>query len=110
MRYLLLLHGPDARAGEAGLEDELAFLARFEDELAMSAELEWGEVLAAPERAVVVTPDGADGATPTVPPIARILAMRVSGEDRARELAACLASGTGATIELRECLPGAQRP
>lgn len=116
MRFLLLHHESEAelaaRPAEA-VESALAFMLRFEDELASRSELEWSEVLGSDERAEFVTPGGqvelgqAPGGAPL---LRRVWAVRVDSEERARYLAGELADGIAARIELRECLPGAQRP
>lgn len=131
MRYLLLHHESEtdlaARPAEE-IESAVAFAARFEDELAARSELEWGEVLGSDEAAVVVSPGGTvepagigSGSVPgsvsgsasgsgSAPLLRRAWAIRVDDEARARELAADLADGIAARIELRECLSGSQRP
>ncbi|MBK0421866.1 hypothetical protein JD292_07240 [Leucobacter sp. CSA2] len=126
MRFLLLHHETEedlaARPAEE-VESAVAFAARFEDELAARSELEWGEVLGADEAAIVVSPGGSvepasagPGAVRTgsgagsAPLLRRVWAVRVADEARARELAADLADGIAARIELRECLPASQRP
>lgn len=115
MRYMLLLHGRTAefhqRAAEE-LEAALGFLVRFEDELAGRSELEWTEVLDADTQAEVVGPDRAvrKGVANADAPLMRVWVVRVPDQARAWELAGALAEGIGMPIEVRECLPGAQRP
>lgn len=119
MRYLLLHHETEAelaaRPAEE-IESAVAFAARFEDELASRSELEWGEVLGSDESAIVVSPGGTVEPASGVPGSAgapllrRVWAIRVDDEARARELAADLADGIAARIEVRECLAGSQRP
>lgn len=116
MRYMLLLHGREEDVHEARperVEETAAFLARFEDELVSRSELDWAEVLGSEVHAEVVEPGGrvrpgwcnASGL-----PLARLWAIRVADPERAGELAAQLAAGTGSPVEVRECMPGAQRP
>lgn len=116
MRFLLLHRESEADLAERpaeAIESSVAFLARFEDELAMRSELEWSEVLGSDDLAEIVSPGGqvdealAAGAGPL---LRRVWAVRVASEERARELAGELADGIAARIELRACLPGAQRP
>ncbi len=115
MRYMLLLHGKAAEFHQRDterLEEALGFLVRFEDDLAARSELEWTEVLDAETQAEVVGPDrevrrGTEGSDA---PLARVWVVRVPDQARAWELAGALAEGIGMPIEVRECLPGAQRP
>ncbi|RGE20774.1 YciI family protein [Leucobacter sp. wl10] len=115
MRYMLLLHGREAefqRRTPDRREAAVAFLARFEDELAVGSELEWTEVLDDEEHAVLVGPGGtgegwfnSEGS-----PLQRAWVVRVQDRERALELAARLARGVDSPVEVRKCLPGAQRP
>ena len=116
MRYLLSWHIHESELhgrSPEWREEVAASLAVFEDELATSSELEWIEVLGPESQAVVVGPgavvrDGvynSDGK-----PAARIWAVRVTSKDRAVELAAKLAGELDTWVEVRECMPGAQRP
>ncbi|WP_449283382.1 hypothetical protein [Leucobacter sp.] len=115
MRYMLLLHGGAAefhqRAAET-LEAALGFLVRFEDELAGRSELEWTEVLDTETQAEVVGTDREvrRGTASADAPLMRVWVVRVPDQARAWELAGALAEGIGMPIEVRECLPGAQRP
>lgn len=116
MRYLLLLHASESELRErppAWREEVVAFLGRFEDELLAHSELEWSEALDTDVNAYVVGPGGDarqgwfnDGATP----LRRIWAVRVPTEERVREIAGLLAGELDTWVEVRECLPGAQRP
>lgn len=113
MRYLLLvqdaLPDEDAERAAARVELDVAFAARFEDELLAASELEWGEVLGPVSRSRVVGPDGeawAGGVTG----VSRVWAVRVGTVERAHDLAERIASGLGVNVEVRECLVGAQRP
>lgn len=119
MRYLLLHHETEADLAARSpdeVESAVAFAARFEDELASRSELEWGEVLGSDESAVVVSPGGtidpasSASGSGSAPLLRRVWAIRVEDEARARELAADLADGIAARIEVRECLSGSQRP
>lgn len=115
MRYMLLLHGRAAKFHHRdadALEAALAFLVRFEDELAGRSELEWTEVLDDEAQAEVVGPDRAvrKGAVHAEGPLMRVWVVRVPDQARAWDLAGALAEGVGMPIEVRECLPGAQRP
>lgn len=116
MRYLLLLRGAEAefvdRPQEA-LESEVAFLSRFEDELAVSSELEWSEVLGSDAQVEFVSPGGLEESErpqSAGAPLRRIWAIRVENEARALALAGELADGVAARIEVRECLASSQRP
>ncbi|XPP27238.1 MAG: hypothetical protein ACNYNX_03380 [Leucobacter sp.] len=116
MRYMLLLHGREEEVHAAPperVEEITAFLARFEDELMSGSELDWTEVLASEVNALVVGPDGAARETwlnAEGLPLERVWVVRVADPDRAGAIAASLAAGVGAPVELRECLPSAQRP
>lgn len=116
MRYMLLLHGreEDVHATPPErVEEVAAFLARFEDELTSGSELDWTEVLASEVHAVVVEPGGAAREAwlnAVGLPLERVWVVRVSDPERAHEIAAALAAGVGAPVEVRECLPSAQRP
>ncbi len=116
MRYMLLLHGREEDVHVTSperVEEIAAFLARFDDELMSGSELDWTEGLASEVGALVVDPDGdsreawlnAGGL-----PLERVWVVRVPDAGRARAIAARLASGVGAAVEVRECLPSAQRP
>lgn len=116
MRYMLLLHFSESDLDERTpewVEEAVGFLSRFEDELAVRSELEWAEVLASEAHAELVGPGGerrlgrfnAEGA-----PLGRLWVVRVDDEARVRELAGLLAGELDAWIEVRECLPGSQRP
>lgn len=116
MRYFLSWHTRQAEQQErspAWREETAAFLARFEDELYASSELDWVEVLNPESQAIVVGPGKEvrsgfynEGGKPS----ARIWVVRVTDRDRAVEIAAKLAGQLDTWIEVRECLPGAQRP
>ena len=116
MRYMLLAHGLEAalvERGPAWVEEVVAFLARFEDELSSNSELEWTEALDDEEHAEVVGPGGEvrpgwynEGGKP----LRRLWAVRVPDRDRARELAGQLAGELDTWVEIRACLPTAQRP
>lgn len=116
MRYLLSWHIREAELRQrspAWREEIIAFLAQFEDQLFVSAELDWVEVLDPESQAIVVGP-GAEirpgfynaGGKPS----SRVWAVRVANRQRAVELAAQLAGQVDTWIEVRECLEGAQRP
>lgn len=116
MRYLMSWHIHESELHERSpewREEVTAFLAEFEGDLLTSSELEWVEVLGPESQAVVVGPgavirDGVynlDGK-----PAARVWAVRVSNKDRAVELAATLAGELDTWVEVRECMPGSQRP
>lgn len=116
MRYMLLLHGVETefrdRTPEQA-EEVIGFLSRFEDELASRSELEWTEVLDDSRHADLVDPEGgarpgwfnADGA-----PLERLWVVRVADQSRAQDLAGLLAAELGTPVEVRECMPTAQRP
>jgi len=116
MRYLLSWHIRESELrgrSPAWREEVVAFLAKFEDELFTSSELDWVEVLDPESRAIVVGPGAEvrqgfynEGGKPS----ARIWGIRVASRDRAVEIAAILAGQLDTWIEVRECLPGAQRP
>ena len=116
MRFLLLHHESELEAADRpaeAIESALAFLTRFEDELATRSELEWSEVLGPDSGAEFFIPGGQVEAGPGEGGgqlLRRVWAVRVASEARARELAGELADGIAARIELRECLPGSQRP
>lgn len=116
MRYMLLLHGREESVHTTPpeqVEEIAAFLARFDDELMMNSELDWTEVLASEINAETVDPAGVvrpTWANAASQPLERIWVVRVADEARAHEIAAALAAGTRAVIEMRECLPSAQRP
>lgn len=116
MRYLLSWHIREsellARSPE-WREEIAAFLAEFEDALLAESELDWVEVLDPESQAVVVGPGGEtrdgfynEGGKPS----ARVWAVRVRNRERALEIAARLAGQLDTWIEVRECMPGAQRP
>lgn len=116
MQYLLTWHIREEDLIEQTPERReriIAALAVFENELDLSSELAWVGVLAPESQAVVVSPNGSvrdgiynSGGTPT----SRVWQVRVESEERALTLAARLADALDAGIEVRECLPGAQRP
>ena len=116
MRYLLSWHIREEEMinrSPAWREEIVAFLARFEDELFTHSELDWVEVLDPESQAIVVGPGGDvragfynEGGKPS----ARVWAIRVESKERAREIAATFAGQLDTWIEVRECLPGAQRP
>jgi len=116
MRYLLSWHIREAELHDrpsAWREEVVAFLARFEDELFVSSELDWVEVLDPESQAIVVGPGGDvragyynEGGKPS----ARVWAIRVETRERAREVAATFAGQLDTWIEVRESMPGAQRP
>lgn len=116
MRYMLLLHSREEdvhTASPDSVEDATAFLARFEDELVSRSELDWSEVLGSEVHAEVIDPGGrvrSGWCNPDGLPLARLWAIRVADPERARELAAQLAAATNYAVELRECMPTAQRP
>ncbi|MFT4233135.1 MAG: hypothetical protein QM606_10230 [Leucobacter sp.] len=116
MRYMLLLHGRVAELHDRPadrLEEVLGFLVRFEDELAISSELEWTEVLDAEDQAEVVGPDREvrkGWANAGAAPLMRAWVVRVRDQARAWELAGALAEALEMPVEVRECLPGSQRP
>ncbi|KAF5290532.1 hypothetical protein FQR65_LT20631 [Abscondita terminalis] len=116
MRYMMLLHGTEAEfqgRGSEWIEESVKFLARFEDDLASRSELEWTEVLGSAAHAETVGPDGEPRTAwfnAAAVPVLRVWVVRVPHHERARELAGSLAAGLGASIEVRECLSGAQRP
>ena len=116
MRYFLSWHIREAELHDrspAWREEVVAFLARYEDELFVSSELDWVEVLDPETQAVVVGP-GAEvrsgfynaGGKPS----ARIWTIRVASRERAIEIAAKFAGQLDTWIEVRKCLPSAQRP
>ncbi|GAB2548647.1 hypothetical protein [Leucobacter ruminantium] len=116
MRYMLLAHGLESALIERGpvwVEEVVSFLARFEDELAGNSELEWTEALDGDEHAVVVGPGGETREgwyNREGEPLRRLWVVRVPDRDRARELAGLLAGELDTWVEVRECLPTAQRP
>ncbi len=116
MRYMLLAHGTNAAfiaRGPAWVEEVVGFLARFEDDLAATSELEWTEVLDDDELAEVVGPGGESRAgwyNEAGKPLRRVWAVKVDTHARARELAGLLAGELDTWVEVRRCLPGAQRP
>lgn len=116
MRYFLSWHLKETEQRQrspAWREETTAFLARFEDELFATAELDWVEVLNPESQAIVVGPDQEirngfynAGGKPSV----RVWVIRVTNRDRAVEIAAKFAGQLDTWIEVRECLEGAQRP
>lgn len=116
MRYLLSWHIREAEMHDrspAWREEVVAFLARFEDELFANSELDWVEVLDPESQAIVVGPGGEvrdgfynEGGKPS----ARVWAIRVASRERVVEIAAKFAGQLDTWIEVRESLPGAQRP
>lgn len=116
MRYILSWHIRELEMRDrspAWREEVVAFLAQFEDELFTNSELDWVEVLDPESQAIVVGPGGEvragfynEGGKPS----ARIWAIRVESQERAREIAAKFAGQLDTWIEVRESLPGAQRP
>ncbi|WP_233615154.1 hypothetical protein [Leucobacter chromiisoli] len=116
MRYMLLLHGRESEVWgrtPEWVEEATAFLARFDDELASRSELEWTEVLDSDAHASLVGPGqetrpgwfNAQG-----DPLARLWVVRVADAARAAELASQIAGELDTWVEVRECLPSAQRP
>ncbi|MBL3688147.1 hypothetical protein D3248_14465 [Leucobacter zeae] len=116
MRFMLMLHGTDAEYRSKPpewVEEVVGFLTSFEDGLATRSELEWTEVLGPDARAEVVGPGGATREgwyDEQGEPLRRIWVIRVPDRERAVELAELLAGELDAWVEVRECLPGAQRP
>lgn len=116
MRYFLSWHIKEAEQRErppAWREETTAFLARFEDELYASSELDWVEVLNPESQAIVVGPGEEirpgfynEGGKPS----ARIWVIRVTDQQRAVQIAAKLAGQLDTWIEVREILPDAMRP
>lgn len=116
MRYMLLLHWKEAdlhvRSPEWA-EEAVAFLARFDDELATNSELEWTEVLASEVNAIHVGPGEVSRPgwyNSSGKPLSRVWVVRVESSERVVELAGQLAGELDTWIEVRECLPSAQRP
>lgn len=112
MRYLLLTSEHTSLTGDADqIEKVVAFCRQLEDELALSSELEWYEVLAPPPLTHIVGPDGPASDTPPGDwAITRVWAVRVANPVRVHELATRIARVLDARVEVRECLVGAQRP
>ncbi|SEC55964.1 hypothetical protein SAMN04489806_3216 [Paramicrobacterium humi] len=115
MRYLLLLHsrGPELRDhSPEWMEEATAFLARFDDELAMRSELEWSEVLAPASRGRIIGADGTEttAESDAAAPVTRVWVVRVADAARALALGGELARRLGARVDVRECLPSAQMP
>lgn len=116
MRYILSWHIREAEQQArtpAWREETAAFLAQFEDELFVNSELDWVEVLGPESQAIVVGPgqeirEGFYNAGGK--PSARVWAIRVTDRARAVEIAAKFAGQLDTWIEVRESLPGAQRP
>lgn len=116
MRYLLSWHIRESEMRDrspAWREEAVAFLARFEDELFVTSELDWVEVLDPESHAVVVGPGAEvrngfynEGGKPS----ARVWGIRVASRERAIEIATTIAGQLDTWIEVRESLPGAQRP
>jgi len=116
MRYILSWHIRESELrgrSPAWREETAAFLARFEDELFASSELDWVEVLDPESHAIVVGPGAEvrngfynEGGKPS----ARFWAIRVASRQRAIDIASTFAGQLDTWIEVRECLPGAQRP
>lgn len=116
MRYMLSWHIREAEQqarSPAWREETAAFLAQFEDELFVNSELDWVEVLGPESQAIVVGPGQEirpgfynQGGKPSV----RVWAIRVADQQRAVEIAAKFAGQLDTWIEVRESLPGAQRP
>ncbi|WP_024356196.1 hypothetical protein [Leucobacter chironomi] len=116
MRFMLLLHRRESELLQRTpewIEEVVGFLARFEDELLTRSELEWTETLDSDTRAAVIGPGGEhrDGwYNEAGKPLRRLWVVRVADRARAEELAAQLAGELDTWVEVRECLPGAQRP
>lgn len=116
MRYMLLLHTRESEMRQRTpewIEEAAAFLARFEDRLASASELEWSEVLGDEDAAVVVGPGGVTNPgwyNESGKALSRVWAVRVADPERVRELAGELAGELDTWIEVRECMPSAQRP
>lgn len=116
MRYFMSWHIREAELlarSPEWREEVAAFLALYEDELFANSELDWVEVLDPETQAIVVGPGAQvregfynEGGKPS----ARVWAIRVSSRDRAIEIASKFAGQLDTWIEVRECLPGAQRP
>lgn len=116
MRYVLSWHIGESELldrSPAWREEVVAFLARFEDELFVNSELDWVEVLDPESQAIVVGP-GAEIRpgfyNESGKPSARVWAIRVTNRERAVEIAATFAGQLDTWIEVRESMPGAQRP
>ncbi|MDJ1372090.1 YciI family protein [Gulosibacter molinativorax] len=116
MRYLMSWHVREAELVDRSpewREEATAFLAEFEDRLFSNSELDWVEVLDTEKQAVVIGPGGESREgfyNSEGKPSARLWAVRVPSRERAVELAAELAGKLDTWIELREIMPGAQRP
>lgn len=116
MRFMLMLHRRESELlakPPEWIEEVVRFAATLEDELLSRSELEWTEVLDSDDRAVVVGPDGdrRDGwYNEAGKPLRRVWVVRVADRARAEEIAALLAGELDTWIEVRECMPGAQRP
>jgi len=115
MRYILSWHIHEAELharSPAWREEAAAFLARVEDELFVSSELDWVEVLD-PESHAIVGPGGEIRQgfyNQHGKPSARVWAIRVASRERAVEIAATFAGQLDTWIEVRESLLGNQRP
>lgn len=119
MRYLLFWHARDEELRQRSpewQEEVTSFLAQLEDELAQSSELEWVEVLSPEHHALLVGPGGEASETRKGAynvdgkPLTRLWAVRVDERPRVMEIANQLAGELDTWIEVRECLPGNQRP
>lgn len=116
MRYLLMFHGfEDAQIakGPLWLEEAMAFLLKFEDELALNSELEWAETLDDEENSVVIGPGGETREgwyNEEGKPLRRLWAVRTSDPERIKQLAGQLAGELDTWIEVRKTLPTAMRP
>ena len=116
MRYHLLWHIREeelaARSPEWH-EEVAAFLVTYSGELASTSELDWRETYAPESRSHVVGPGGETREghyNEDAKPVHRVWAVRVSGVERALEIAGRLAGELDTWVEVREVLEAAHRP
>lgn len=116
MKFMIMVFGDEADLREKAsgwLERVTDFMARFDDELAVSGELIHSEVLEFGSHAKLVDRHG--GVHPgsfsgTTKPLARYWVLRAPDEARALALAARVAEVVESAVEVRRVLEGSQRP
>jgi hypothetical protein len=116
MRFMIMVFGERAdlhAKPPEWIEQMVAFMVRLEDELAVSGELVYSEVLEGGESATLV--DQRSGTRPGTynasdPPLSRYWVVKVPAESRAIEIATSVAVAVDSAVEVRQCMEQSLRP